>query len=225
MLKSKFTGPEEKIRVGSARLEALGDGVFAVAMTLLVLELKVPEWESGVTNALIWEHLKHVAPSFFSFALSFAVLGIMWFAHRMEHVFIGAVNRKLIWLNMLFYGFICLVPFSAALLGRYPDVQLVILIYGANLILAIAFLFWIWSYGTSLPGLREREVPPELRQVINVLFALAPTLYIVAILLSFIEPVWGFYCYLLTPFLYFIPTPIDRYMPAKTGGSKGGTDR
>ncbi|MEO8591103.1 MAG: TMEM175 family protein [Flavobacteriales bacterium] len=225
MLKLKFTGPEEKIRVGSGRLETLGDGVFAIVMTLLVLELRIPEWEGEVTNAQVWDYMKHLAPSFFSFGLSFAILGIMWFAHRMEHIFIGAVNRKLIWLNMLFYGFICLVPFSAAMLGRYPNVQLVILLYGANLIFAIAFLYWIWSYGTSLPDLREREVPAELRRVINVLFALAPTLYIVAILLSFIEPVWGFYCYLLTPLLYFVPTPIDKYLPAKSNGTGSVTNR
>lgn len=215
MLKRNFTGPEEKIRVGSGRLEALGDGVFAIVMTLLVLELKIPEWEGDVTNEQLWNYLKHLAPSFFSFGLSFAILGIMWFAHRLEHVFIGAVNRTLIWLNMLFYMFICLVPFTAALLGRYPDTQLVILLYGANLIFAIAFLYWIWAYGTSLPELREREVPQEIRTVINVLFGLAPALYIVAILLSFIEPIWGFYCYLLTPFLYFLRTPIDSYMPEK----------
>lgn len=214
-MKKKFTPPEEKIRVGSGRLEALGDGVFAVAMTLLVLELKIPEWEGEVTNAQVWEYLHHLAPSLFSFMLSFAVLGILWFAHRMEHVFIGAVNRKLIWLNMIFYGLICLVPFSAAMLGRYSNTQLVIVIYGANLIFAIAFLYWVWDYGTSLAGLRERDVPKEIQREIKVLFALAPVLYIVAILLSFVEPVWGFYCYLLTPLLYFVPTRMDLYLPGK----------
>ena len=219
-MKKNFSAPEEKIRVGSGRLEALGDGVFAVAMTLLVLELKVPDWEGEVSNAQVWDYLHRLAPSLFSFLLSFAVLGILWFAHRMEHVFIGAVNRKLIWLNMAFYMFICFIPFSAAMLGRYSNTQLVIMLYGVNLILAIAFLYWIWDYGTSLAGLRERDVPKEIQREIKVLFALAPLLYVVAIAVSFIQPMWGFYCYLLTPLLYFAPTNIDHYLPGKE--RKGG---
>lgn len=215
MSKKDHTPPEEKIRVGSGRLEALGDGVFAVAMTLLVLELKVPEWQGDVTNAMVWAHLHELGPKLLAFVLSFAVLGIMWFAHRMEHVFIGAVNRKLIWLNMLFYMFICLIPFSAAFLGSYPDTQLTVMLYGVNLICAIGFLYWIWDYGTSLAGLRERDVPGEIKREIKVLFALAPVLYVVAIGLSFIRPMWGFYCYLLTPLLYFVPTRIDHYLPGK----------
>ena len=215
MIASKFKGPEEKIRVSSGRIEALGDGVFAIVMTLLVLELKIPEWEGEVSNARVWEYLKHLSPSLFSFGLSFAILSILWFAHRMEHVFIGAVNRTLIWLNMLFYLFVCLIPFSAALLGRFSDNQLVVVLYGANLIFAIAFLYWIWHYGISLPALREREVPAELKKEINVLFGLAPLLYIAAILLSFVEPIWGFYCYLLTPLLYLVPTKLDKYLPER----------
>lgn len=219
MLSRNYKGPDEKIRVGSARLEALGDGVFAVVMTLLVLELKVPEWEGEVTSAQVWKYLVHLGPSLLAFGLSFAVLGILWFAHRMEHVFIGAVNRWLIWLNLLFYFFVCLIPFAAAFLGRYPDTQLTVVLYGANLIAAIAFLWWIWHYGTSLPGLREREVPKELTAEIRVLFGLAPLLYVLAIGLSFLSPRWGFYCYLLTPLLYFVPTRIDKYLP---GREKGG---
>jgi uncharacterized membrane protein len=218
MFARRSKGPDEKIRVGSARLEALGDGVFAIVMTLLVLELKIPEWEGEVSNQRIREYLHHLGPSLMSFGLSFAVLGILWFAHRMEHIFIGAVNRQLIWLNMLFYLFICLIPFSAAMLGRYPDTQLVVILYGGNLIFAIAFLYWIWHYGTSLPGLRERDVPAELTREINLLFGLAPLLYVLAIGLSFIVPRWGFYCYLLTPLLYLVPTRIDSYLPGKEKG-------
>lgn len=218
MIARKFKGPDEKIRVGSARLEALGDGVFAIVMTLLVLELKLPEWEGEVSNAQVWQYLVHLSPKLLAFALSFALLGIFWFAHRMEHVFIGAVNRQLIWLNMLFYFFICTIPFSAGMLGQYPYTQLVVVLYGANLIFAIAFLWWIWAYGTSLRGLREREVPAELKKEINILFGLAPVLYVVAIGLSFIEPMWAFYCYLLTPLLYLVPTKIDKYLPGKEKG-------
>lgn len=213
MLARKFQGPDEKIRVGTARLEALGDGVFAIVMTLMVLELKIPEWEGPVTNAAVWTYLGQLLPSLFAFALSFIILGIFWFAHRLEYVFIGASNRKLIWLNMLFYLSICLIPFSAAMLGHYREVQLVEVIYGANLIAAALLLQWIWNYGTSLPALRERDVPEELKQEIQLLFTLAPAVYMVAIGISFVEPRWSFYFYLFTPLLYMIPVKLDKYLP------------
>jgi uncharacterized membrane protein len=216
MLAKNFKGPEEKIRVSTGRLETLGDGVFAIVMTLMVLELKIPEWSGPVTNALVWAYLLKLAPSIFAFGLSFIILGIFWFAHRLEYVFIGASNRKLMWLNLLFYLAICLIPFSAAMLGHYYENQLVEIIYGVNLIVAAQFLYWIWNYGTSLPDLREREVPEELKKEIHLLFMLAPAVYAVAIGISFVDPTWSFYFYLITPLLYFIPTKIDKYLPHRS---------
>ncbi len=220
MLAKNFKGPEEKIRVGTARLETLGDGVFAIVMTLMVLELKIPEWDGPVTNALVWAYLVKLAPSLFAFGLSFIILGIFWFAHRLEYVFIGASNRKLIWLNILFYLAICLIPFSAAMLGHYRANQLVEIMYGLNLIAAAELLHWIWNYGTSLPELRQRDVPEELKKEIQLLFMLAPAVYMISIGISFVDPTWSFYFYLITPLFYLIPTKLDKYLPHKVRVTK-----
>ncbi len=213
MLARNFKGPEEKIKVGTHRLEALGDGLFAIVMTLMVLELKIPEWEGDVTNARVWHYLVELAPSFFAFALSFIILGIFWFAHRLVHLFIGHSNRRLMWLSMLFYLSISLIPFSAAMLGRYPGNQLVEVLYGVNMVAACQFLYWLWNYGNALPGLMVREVPHELNREIHALFLLAPSSYLVAIGISFVEPMWSFYFYLITPLFYLIPTKLDRFLP------------
>ena len=69
MLSRRFKDPEETIKVGTHRLEALGDGLFAIVMTLMVLELKIPEWQGEVTNSRVWHYLVELAPSFFAFAL------------------------------------------------------------------------------------------------------------------------------------------------------------
>ena len=215
MLAKNFKGPEEKIRVSTARLETLGDGVFAIVMTLMVLELKIPDWTGEVTNAKVWAYLVQLSPSLFAFGLSFIVLGIFWFAHRLEYVFIGASNRKFIWLNMLFYLSICVFPFSAAMLGHYHANQLVEIMYGLNLIVAVEFIHWSWNYGTSVPELVIREVPAELKKEIQLLFMLAPAVYMVAIGISFVDATWSFYFYLITPLFYMIPTKLDKYMPHK----------
>ncbi|MBP7515442.1 MAG: DUF1211 domain-containing protein [Flavobacteriales bacterium] len=220
MLARNFKGPAEKIKVGTHRLEALGDGIFAIVMTLMVLELKIPEWEGEVTNARVWHYLVELAPSFFAFALSFVILGICWFAHRLVHVFVGHSNRRLIWLSILFYLCICLIPFSAAMLGRYPENQLVEIIYGVNLVAACQFLYWLWNYANSLPGLMVREVPQEVEREIHLLFLLAPAMVMVAIGISFVEPIWSFYFYLVAPLFYLIPTKLDKYLPHRTRKGK-----
>ena len=221
MLARNFKGPDEKIKVGTHRLEALGDGLFAIVMTLMVLELKIPEWEGAVANERVWHYLAELAPSFFAFALSFIILGIFWFAHRLVHLFIGHSNRRLMWLSMLFYLCISLIPFSAAMLGRYPENQLVEVIYGLNMIAACQFLYWLWNYGNAIPGLVVREVPGELKREIHMLFLLAPASYMLAIGISFVEPIWSFYFYLITPLLYLIPTKLDKYLPHREKKRRG----
>lgn len=211
----RFKAPEEKIAVSTHRLEALGDGLFAIVMTLMVLELKIPEWEGEVTNARVWHYLVELAPSIFAFALSFIILGIFWFAHRLVHLFIGNSNRRLMWISMLFYLSISLIPFSAAMLGRYPENQLVEVIYGMNMVAACQLLYSLWNYGNSVPGLLVREVPPEMLREIRTLFLLAPCLYMVAIGISFVEPMWRSYFFLITPFFYLIPTRLDKYLPQR----------
>lgn len=214
MLYRSFKGPQEKIKVATHRLEALGDGIFAIVMTLMVLELKIPEWHGQVSNAQVWHYLVELAPSFFAFALSFIILGIFWFAHRLMHLFVGNSNRTLMWLTMLFYLTICLIPFSAAMLGRYPENQLIEVLYGVNMVGACQLLYWLWRYAHSIKDLMVREVPVELHREINTLFLFAPSVYMVSIGISFVEPIWSFYFYLFTPLLYLIPTKLDKYLPA-----------
>src|SRR5215469_11094086 len=100
-----------KLPLLSIRLEALGDGIFAVAMTILAIELKWPELKDtsiqGFADAFhgLW-------PGLLCYLISFVVLGIMWFGHRMIFEYIGRTNRYFIFLGILFYMMVCLVPFS-----------------------------------------------------------------------------------------------------------------
>ena len=111
-----------------ARLDALTDGIFAVAMTLLVLELRVPEQASG-DNASLWQALKDLSPKFFPYLLSFLVLGNSWLAKVRVRVAGEHVTRTyaVAWLANLF--FITCVPFSTMLVGRYGDVPVAIWVY------------------------------------------------------------------------------------------------
>jgi uncharacterized membrane protein len=115
-----------------ARLDALTDGIFAVAMTLLVLELRVPD-QAVADNAGLWQALTELWPKFFPYLLSFLVLGNSWLAKIQVRISGEHVTRiyAMAWLlNLLL---ITCVPFSTMLVGRYGDVPIAIWIYAANL--------------------------------------------------------------------------------------------
>src|SRR3989442_1801347 len=113
------------------RLETLIDGVFAIAMTILVLELRAPAMPSpgGLAGGLVglWSR-------FATFFISFIVLGVYWFANHQVFHFVLRVNRTLVWLNILFLMGIALIPFAASLLGTYPQDPIPLSLYGRVLV-------------------------------------------------------------------------------------------
>src|ERR1043165_9519005 len=109
---------KHKLSMHSPRLEALGDGIFSVAMTILVIELKLPSVKGNSWNDLI-SALSVVWREMLCYMISFIVLGIMWFGHRMMFEYIGKSNRYLIYLGVLFYMVICFVPFTTQFLAKY----------------------------------------------------------------------------------------------------------
>src|SRR5438309_6686659 len=110
--------PEGHLGVGMApgRLLTLADGIFAIAMTLLVLDLRLPDMTStGAVDLL--SRLATLTSRFGTFVISFIVLGVFWFAHHQTFHFVVRVNRTLVWLSVLFFMGVALIPFVASVLG------------------------------------------------------------------------------------------------------------
>lgn len=102
------------------RVLFLSDGVFAIVLTLLVLELKVPEFHDRVTNETLWKAIRHMGPHFLSFLLSFMFIASLWFTHDQLFRLFDKVDNVILWLNNLLLLMICFIPFPTALLGQYP---------------------------------------------------------------------------------------------------------
>lgn len=200
------------LNMASGRLEALGDGIFAIAMTIMVLELALPVVKGGSWNDLL-SALKHSANDFLCYVISFVVLGIMWFGHRMMFEYISRSNRYFIFLGVLFYMVVCLVPFSTRFLAGNTLKWYAIMIYGLNLSLCNLTLFAQWNYGIKKPSLMHKELPDEVRKEAKVLFLISPVVYTIAIAISFFAPVISIIIYVLTPILYLIPNKLDKYLP------------
>ena len=113
---------EHQTGLSKHRLEGLTDGIFAVAMTLLVIELKVPEHDA-CTARQTWPRASlRLAPTFAAWIISFFVLAIFWFSHHRLFHYVRVVDGGLLWLNILYLGFVSLMPFSSALAGTHARI-------------------------------------------------------------------------------------------------------
>ncbi len=134
---------------GTDRINALSDGVFAIAITLLVLNIGVPDDIPADRVAQdLPGRLDELIPELLSYAISFLVIGSYWMAHRAIFQKIRAVDRGLMWLNILFLMFVAFLPFPTALLDEYPNDQLPVALYAGSLAVARLPLTAIWWYAT-----------------------------------------------------------------------------
>jgi uncharacterized membrane protein len=203
---------QHKLTMASGRLEALGDGIFSVAMTFLVIELDLPSVQGNSLKDLL-HALYETRQELFCYFISFIVLGIMWFGHRMVFEYISKTNRYFIFLGVLFYMVVCLVPFSTRFLAANALSWYAILMYGLNLSMCNLTLYAQWVYGINRPSLHARILPKEVRREARILFLISPVMYAIAILISFYMPLVSLAIYFITPILYLIPNKLDKYLP------------
>jgi TMEM175 potassium channel family protein len=195
--------------LGKTRVEALTDGVFAIAMTLLVFGITIPIVPQGSPAALLQQKVLQLWPKFLTYGISFIMLGIYWVGHHNQFHYITRTDRTLLWINLLFLMSIGLIPFSTTLLGQYPTQRTAVVFYGANLIVVGGILYAHWRYATNL----RRLVAPDIHEdVINLAkrrILVGPAAFLVAIGLSFFSTAGAIVLYALVPLLYVVPGRID----------------
>src|SRR5881409_398048 len=191
------------------RLETLIDGVFAIAMTILVLELRAPATPNpgGLAGDLVglWSR-------FATFFISFIVLGVYWFANHQVFHFVLRVNRTLVWLNILFLMGIALIPFAASLMGTYTQDPIALSLYGAVLGLLAGLGYVIWWYLTGDRGLIEPGLDSELVRKVRLWLAIGPVITPVAIAVSFVNTTVALLIYLALPVVFIFFNPVSRYL-------------
>jgi len=196
--------------LAKSRVEALADGIFAVAMTLLVLDIKSPEQRSFASNGEIISYLVQLEHSFAMYAISFVVLGIFWIGHHVLFHFVRHMDRRLLWINLGFLLLITLVPFSTDLLGDHGHLSLPALVYGINLLALGALLVLHLRYLARHPHLATDELTPaavkHMYREARV-YGLVPLL---SIAVSFYSPRLGMYLYLLLAIPVLGPSRMDR---------------
>jgi len=162
-----------------SRLDQLSDGIFAIVMTILVFDIKVPAIWGPIDNLGLWLQIKQLLPVLLSYVLSFSILFTYWRAHHFfVSVYAKNVDSMLTNINGLFFMLISLVPFSASILGQYSKNELSIIIFGVHTILIGLTLYWmrryvLYSDHIKNPEITRREIRGStIRTLAPVVFAL-----------------------------------------------------
>lgn len=181
--------------MGTNRLEAFSDGVLAIVITIMVLELKVPEGTSLVA-------LKSLIPILLSYVLSFIYIGIYWNNHHHLLQAVDRVNGAVLWANLHLLFWLTLIPFATAWMGENHFAAVPTALYGAILLLAAIAYFILAHAFIALHGKSSalaRALGNDLKNKLSV------ALYVVAIPLAFVSPWLADAIYVAVAVIWFIP--------------------
>ena len=167
------------------RLILFSDAVFAIAITLLVIEIRVPEiHNSNNFNADLLHALEEKIPEFFGFFLSFAVIGQFWVSHHRLFGYVKSYNGRLLWLNLHMLFWIVLVPFSSSLNSRYGGSDFVWMCYSFNMLMIGLALYFIWKYiGNPKNNLSAISFDKRIRKMSSTRSLIIALIFLMAIVL------------------------------------------
>ena len=158
------------------RLAALSDGIFAVAMTLLVLDIHIPPAEAVHSEAALLQALAALAPQWTAYLMSFLTLGIFCAGQQTQLNHIREGSRDLTWIHLAFLFAITLMPLTTRLLAEFITYRSALLLYWLNILLPGAMLYWSWTYASHHDLIKE-ETAPEIRGAICRRILIAQSLY------------------------------------------------
>jgi uncharacterized membrane protein len=181
------------------RIEALTDGVFAIAMTLLILDIKVSDFAKVSTSSQLWDTLQTEQTAIFSFIVSFLLLGSMWAVHMRQFEFIKQCDRRLTMINTIRLLVVVFIPLTTSISSSYSQEVLGRVLLPLNFLLLALVSWWQWSYAVSSKNALKNEVPSDL-------IAYSAVRNIAVVILGvaiFVTSIWlgnaAFALFLLTP--------------------------
>ena len=193
------------------RMILFSDAVFAIAITLLVIEIKIPEIEKEhISDHALAEELKKLIPKFIGFIISFILIGIYWTVHHRMFGYVTSYTRKLVRLNLFFLFFIALMPFSTGFYSEYAGSELVryqlkvpMTFYVLNFSLAGFLNFFMWVYITNPKNkVAEPPIDPEVAMLGKLRSLLVPSIFLLMLIVAYLSNVlYAVYIPMLIPIL------------------------
>jgi uncharacterized membrane protein len=194
--------PVRDYQISKNRVEALVDGIFAFAMTLLVVGLSAPVFTKDQATTEVPAHVMAMYAEFVMFFIAFFILASFWLLHHRQFHFVRTVDPVLIRINLLILAFIVFMPFTTNLSGDYSEVPIAVDLFHSNMfIIGILFLCQ-WYYVVHNPGITSAEIS-TIAAVNGMRRGMVlPLVALLAIGVSFFSPSYSMSCYLLIPLVF-----------------------
>lgn len=203
------------MKLGTTRLEAFSDGVIAIIITIMVLQLKLPDLNRDSSTADIMKHLTNLLPYLITYAFSFMMIGIFWTNHHHMFHLLEKADIHLLWQNFIFLFLLSLIPFATSIVGSNPFIAISPAVYGSVMLLTTLSFTIMRHYSIRKHLLHKDEDKNLTRDLINVSLkarkkAIAATLiYLIAIPLAYVNIYIAYACFIIPPIIFFIPEGID----------------
>ena len=179
------------------RIISFSDGVFAVAITLLVLSIDVPNIPQKLADRRLPEALRALWPHYFAFALSFIIIGTFWFSHHALFLYVRRHDRRFMWLNLLFLMCIVFLPFPTAIVSRYGDTRVGTIFYAVAMAVTSFMLALLFVYALSGKRLVEDDFDELLGRHIVLNYVTMGFIFLVSTGIAFINTSAAKYFWLL----------------------------
>jgi uncharacterized membrane protein len=196
------------------RINAFSDGVFAVAITLLVLSIAVPAIKGAHTNASLWRSLSDVWGHFIAYVLSFLIIGAFWYRHHDLFDHLERADSLMVWLNTMLLMAIVFVPYATSLLGRYGDISLAVAIYGVTMAVTCILLESLCLYVTKGRRLVGEDFDYEFTYQFTTRYVSMALVFLASAGLAFINASAGLYFLAL---MFVTPPILNRLRPFRAG--------
>jgi len=191
------------VPLSTTRIEALTDGIFAFAMTLLVLTLTLPD--ATQTKLDLSQLMGEQLPKFFNYALSFILLAIFWIVHHQQFHYIRRTNGTHIWINIGILMFVALVPFTTDVAGDYSNQTIAELLFSGNLLILGLLFLLNWVYACHHHRLVDADLSRRAIFRGTIRNCITPGVAVISMILSLFIPRWGLTVYLLIPIIQLHP--------------------
>lgn len=203
------------MKIGTSRVEAFSDGVIAIGITIMVLQLKLPDIDKDLTMRVVTTHLRSQAPYFAAYVFSFMMVGIFWTNHHHMYHLLEKTDEPLLLLNLFFLFWMSLIPYATALVGGNPLLPMPVALYGFVMLMTTLSLALMRNY--TLKKKLVHQDPDRALTITTYRVSLKArsrnwlgvAAYLLSIPLAYVNIYLTFVCFLIPPIIFFIPHGID----------------
>jgi uncharacterized membrane protein len=188
------------------RLENFSDSVFAFAVTLLIINVHIPDRDDKnfiLSNQGLNHALVSIIPHLATFAFSFLVVGVFWVAHHRIFSFVKILDKTLLWLNIIYLLFIATIPIAAAIISEYPFLPTAILFYSATLFIIAVMHLILLQYMLRNETLKDEALTKNVYKLAQRTAIVGPVCYIIAASVSFINVYISLF-FILSAMIFYI---------------------